>query len=441
MIRVGMVSLGCPKNQVDAELMLSKIEKAGFALTNDAGLADIVIINTCGFIESAKDESIAEILNFCQLKEEGRIKKVIVTGCLAQRYKDEVRKEIPEADAVIGISKNADIVEAINTVLLDKTVESYGDIKEHEMSGDRIISTLPFYAYLRIADGCSNHCSYCAIPLIRGEFRSRPMQDVIDEANKLVSEGVRELVLVAQDTTRYGEDLYGDLKLAELLNKLCEIDNLHWVRLLYCYPERVTDELLDVIARQEKIVKYMDIPIQHCNGEILRSMNRSGDEKSLRKLFAKIRSIVPGITLRTTFIVGFPGETEEQYTELAEFADDVKFERLGCFAYSREEDTPAYDYENQIEEKIAQRRSDIIMQQQAIRMDEINAAKIGREIEVVVEGFDRYAECYFGRSSMDAPDIDGKVFFTSKDKRKIGDFVKIIINETLDYDLVGETIY
>ena len=439
-IKVGMVSLGCSKNQVDAERMLFKIKEAGYKLVEDAALSDVVIINTCGFIESAKAEAIETILEFAQLKKEGKIKKIIVTGCLAERYKNEVAEEIPEADAVIGIGCNGDICEVINKALADERVIEFNDKETLSLEGERIISTLPFFAYLKVAEGCDNRCTYCAIPSIRGRFRSKPIEKVIEEAKSLAESGVRELNLIAQDTTRYGEDLYGELALPKLLRELCRIEKLKWIRILYCYPERVTDELLEVIAAEPKIVKYMDLPIQHVNADILKKMNRKGDEKSLRELIKKIRKAIPNIILRTTLITGFPTETDEQFTELAEFVKDIRFDRLGCFAYSAEDGTPAATMEGQIDEDIKQRRADHIMEMQMMISEKNNTKMLGKTVEAVVEGFDRYAECFFGRTSADAPDIDGKIFFKSKEKLSMGQFVMVKIDDTMDYDLIGEVI-
>lgn len=441
-VKVGMVSLGCNKNQVDAERMLFDIKNEGYQLVADAALADIAIINTCGFIESAKQESIETILEFAQLKKEGRIKKILITGCLAERYREEVSELIPEADAVVGIGCNKDIKKILDRVLANENVQSYGDKTDLPMTGGRIRTTLPFFSYLKIAEGCSNCCSYCAIPSIRGKFRSVPMEELVKEAKELVDGGVRELNVIAQDSTRYGEDLYGEPRLAELLTELCKIDNLKWVRVLYCYPERVTDKLLDVIAKEDKIVKYLDIPIQHCDGDILKKMNRPGDESTLRGLIEHIREKVPNIVLRTTLITGFPTETEEQFNTLAEFVRDMKFDRLGCFAYSEEEGTKAAEMQGQVDEEVRKHRADIIMEQQQFIMAQKNSAMQGQTVEVVTEGFDRYGECYFGRSAADAPDIDRKIFFTSPEKKLVpGKFVKVKITDMLDYDLIGEVDY
>ena len=438
-VKVGMVSLGCNKNQVDAERMLYKIKEAGYQLVADAALSDIVIVNTCGFIESAKQEAIETILEFGKLKEEGRIKKIIVTGCLAERYKEEVGELIPEADAVVGIGCNDNIIDILDHVLANERPLSFGNKLDLPMSGGRIQTTLPFYSYLKIAEGCSNCCTYCAIPSIRGKFRSVPMETLIEEAKNLAERGVKELNLIAQDSTRYGEDLYGESRLPELLTELCKIEKLKWIRILYCYPERITDKLLDIIAKEEKIVKYIDVPVQHCCEDILKKMNRPGNEQTLRELMKKMREKIPGVIIRTTLITGFPSETEEQFNQLADFVKDMRFDRLGCFPYSQEEGTKAAEMPDQLDEETKQRRADVIMEQQQIIMAQNNEQMIGKTIEVVTEGFDRYGECYFGRSAADAPDIDGKIFFRSPERKLTsGSFVKVNITETLDYDLIGE---
>ena len=438
-VKVGMVSLGCSKNQVDAERMLYKIGKAGYKLVEDAALADITIVNTCGFIESAKQEAIDTILEFGKLKEEGQIKKIIITGCLAERYKEEVAELLPEADAVIGIGCNDDIVKILDHVLANEKVTRFDNKLNLSLTGGRVQTTLPFYSYLKIAEGCSNCCSYCAIPAIRGKFRSVPMDDLIAEAKQLASFGITELNIIAQDSTRYGEDIYGESRLPELLTELCRIDGLKWIRVLYCYPERISDKLIEVMAKEEKIVKYIDMPIQHCDGDILKKMNRPGDEQFLRELVKKLRDAIPDIILRTTLITGFPTETEEQFEHLAEFVKDMRFDRLGCFPYSEEEGTKAAAMEGQVDVEIRQHRAEVIMEQQQIIMSENNEKMIGTTIEVVTEGFDRYGECYFGRSAMDAPDIDGKIFFDSPDRKlHCGEFVKVDITEVLDCDLIGK---
>jgi len=438
-IRVGMVSLGCPKNQVDAEKMMFSLRKYGFELIQDAALADVAIINTCGFIQSAKEEAIETMLEFIALKKEGRIKGVICTGCLAERYKQDILDEMPELDAVVSLGKDAEIAQIVKDIMSGENGEKLyaGDKCSLPLEGGRIISTQPFYAYLKIAEGCSNGCTYCAIPAIRGKFRSRTIENILEEARWLADNGVTELVVVAQDTTRYGEDIYGESRLPELLTELCKIEGFHWIRTLYLYPERITDKLIDTIAEQDKLVKYFDIPIQHCNADILKRMNRCGSRETLTELIGKIRARIPNVIIRTTLITGFPGETQEQFEELAEFANDMCFERLGCFAYSAEEGTPAAKFEGQLPDEEKERRSDVIMEQQMFINDVQNQEMIGKVVEVVTEGFDRYAECCFGRSAADAPEIDGKIFFSSERKLTVGEYVKVKIDDTLDCDLLG----
>ncbi len=438
-VRVGMVSLGCPKNLVDAETMLYDLREAGYEIVPDAALADIVIVNTCGFIESAKQEAIDTILEFCTLKDEGRIKAVAVTGCLAERYKEEILGEIPEVNAVVGIGKNSDICEVVKRLSQgDSGIMTFDDKDKLCIEGRRIVST-DHYAYLKIAEGCSNCCTYCAIPSIRGKLRSRSIESVVSEAKWLAKAGVSEIILVAQDTTNYGFDLYGEPRLAQLLEELCKIDGIRWIRTLYCYPERITDELLEVMAREDKIVNYLDIPMQHCNGDILKAMNRKGDNASLRALVDKIRAKIPDITLRTTLIAGFPGETQEQFEELCQFVKDVRFDKLGCFTYSAEEGTAAEKMSDQIDFKTKEERCDEIMNEQMLISYELNEKKIGNTYEVVCEGFDRYAECFFGRGRADAPEIDGKIFFSSASGKKYrpGEYVNVTIDDVLDYDLIG----
>ena len=439
--RVGMVSLGCSKNQVDAERMLFMLRQEGFEIVADAALADVVIINTCGFIETAKQEAIDTILEFCTLKQEGRIKAVICTGCLAERYRDEVLTEIPELDAVVGIGRNSEIVEIIRSIYAGEDhITAFGEKEALSIEGGRVLSTQPFTAYIKVAEGCDNRCSFCAIPDIRGHFRSRPMENIIEEARGLAEKGVKELIVIAQDTTRYGKDIYGEYKLAELLRELCKIDGFKWIRTLYAYPDKITDELLDAIAEEEKLVKYLDIPLQHCNKDILRRMRRAGDRETYTALIKRIRERVPGIVLRTTLITGFPGETEEQFEELCEFVKEIKFERLGCFAYSAEEGTPAAEFDGQLSVRIKEKRSEIIMEEQMFISDRFNESRLGQTLEVVTEGFDRYAECWFGRSAADAPEIDGKVFFTSDRKLREGEFVMVEVDDIMDYDLLGTRV-
>lgn len=437
-IKVGMVSLGCAKNQVDAEMLLFTLRQAGYMIVNEASLADVAIVNTCGFIEQAKQESIDEILELAELKKEGKLKAIIVTGCLAERYQSEVMKELYEVDAVIGIGANADIAEVVDRALNGERVSSFPDKLCLPLEGGRLQSTPPYYAYLKISEGCDNCCTYCAIPSIRGKFRSRKKESLIEEARALADRGVKELIIIAQDTTRYGEDIYGYPAVHELLQEIAKIDGLRWIRLLYCYPDRITDNLLDTMAENDKILKYIDLPLQHCSGNILKAMNRRGDKDSLEALIGKIRAKLPGVVLRTTLITGFPGESEEDFAELSEFVKNMRFERLGCFAYSREEGTKAAELENQIDESVKQERQNIIMEQQQGIMFDYTQSLIGKELEVLVEGFDRYAECYYGRSKADSPDVDGKVFFTATDRKpKEGEFVRVKIEDCLGCDPIG----
>ncbi len=439
--KVGIVSLGCAKNQVDAEMLLFTLKNKGFTIVNDPADADAVIVNTCGFIESAKQESIDEIIELGKLKQEGTIKAIIVTGCLAERYQSELTKQLYEVDAAIGIGANSMIADVVLKVLEGNKVKLFPEKNKLPLEGGRVISTPPYTAYLKIAEGCDNCCTYCAIPLIRGHFRSRQPDDVIKEAEMLAKRGVKELNVIAQDTTRYGEDLFGEPYLAKLLKRLCQIDGFKWIRVLYCYPDRITDELIDTMANEEKIVNYIDIPLQHCNGEVLKNMNRHGDRESLTRLLNKIKAKIPDVVIRTTFICGFPGETDEQFEELAEFAADMRFQRLGCFPYSREEDTKAAQMPNQIDEDIKQKRAEIIMEHQQSVMADYCEGLVGKDIEVLVEGYDRLAECYFGRTYADAPEVDGCVFFTcGENKPKAGDFIKVKINDYTGCDPVGEAV-
>lgn len=438
MAKVGMVSLGCSKNQVDAELLLARLKNGGFEICNDAEKCDAVIINTCGFIEDAKRESIESILEFCDLKETGNIKAVIVTGCLAERYLGDIAEEIPEADAVIGIGRNGDIVSIVSDALEGKKNVLSGQKIDLPLEGERILANAPYFAYLKVADGCDNCCSYCAIPLIRGKFRSRPMENIIEEAKALVSAGVTELNVVAQDTTRYGEDRYGEFMLPELLTELCKIEGAKWIRILYCYPDHITDELLDVMAKEEKIVKYMDIPIQHANGRLLSLMNRHGDSEKLLALMKKIRARMPDIAIRSTVIAGLPTETQDDFEELIHFIRAVRFERLGCFPYSPEEDTPAAAMDGQVDDEIKQRRTQIVMEEQYKIAKELGAAMIGQVLTVLVEG--RSERHYFGRSYMDAPDIDTRIYFKAKHRHVPGDYVKVLIGDVDEYDLVGRAL-
>ena len=438
MYKVCMVSLGCPKNQVDAEMMLKLLENDGFEICGEEAQADAIIINTCGFIESAKAEAIENILEASQYKKDGNCKALVVTGCLAERYRDDVTEEIPEVDVCVGIGSNDKIAEIVKNAIEGKKGNFYGEKNELNLNNDRILGGYPFSTYLKIGDGCDNCCTYCAIPKIRGRMRSRTIEDCVNEAKKLADKGVTELIVVAQDTTAYGEDIYGESKLPELLTELCKIEGLHWIRTLYTYPDRITDKLLDTIAREQKLVKYLDIPLQHVNGEILKRMNRKGDCESLSDLIDKIRVKIPDITLRTTIITGFPGETEEQFCEMAEFVKEKRFDRLGCFTYSAEEGTLAAEFPDQIDEQVKADRMENIMELQMTISAEKNEEKAGTVTEVLIEGWDDYIKCYFGRNAADAPEVDGKIFFMSSRPLKIGEYVNVRINDCLDYDLLGE---
>ena len=438
--KVGIVSLGCAKNQVDAEMLLYTLRQRGFEIVNDPADADAVIVNTCGFIDSAKQESIDEIIELGNLKREGKIKAIIVTGCLAERYQDEITKQLYEIDAAVGIGANEQIADIVTEALEGKKIEQFPDKLLLPLEGGRVQST-PFYtAYLKIAEGCDNKCTFCAIPMIRGKFRSRKIENLLAEAKQLAADGVRELNVIAQDTTRYGEDLYGKPSLDKLLTELCKIDGLHWIRVLYCYPDSITDELIDVMAREEKVLNYIDLPLQHCNSDILRKMHRRGNRESLTALLRKMREKIPNVIFRSTFITGFPGETEEQFEELAEFAKEINFQRLGCFAYSQEENTPAAKMPEQLDEETKQRRADIIMEHQQQVMADYCESLIGTEAEVLVEGYDRLAECWYGRTYADAPEVDGCVFFTADKKPAVGDFVTVKITDYMGCDPVGERV-
>ena len=439
--KTAVISLGCAKNQVDAEMLLYTLKERGFKLVDEAEKADAVIVNTCGFIDSAKQESIDEIIELGSLKREGKIKAIIVTGCLAERYQDEITKQLYEIDAAVGIGANEQIADIVEKALSgEETIELFPDKLLLPLEGGRVQST-PFYtAYLKIAEGCDNKCTFCAIPMIRGKFRSRNIESLIDEAKRLAAQGVRELNVIAQDTTRYGEDLYGEPSLDKLLTELCKIDGLHWIRVLYCYPDSITDSLIDVMAKEDKIVKYIDLPLQHCNSEILHRMHRRGDRESLTALLRRIKEKMPNVIFRSTFITGFPGETEEQFEELAEFAKEINFQRLGCFAYSQEEGTPAAKMSGQLDEETKQRRADIIMEHQQSVMADYCESLIDTEVEVLVEGFDRIAECWYGRSYADAPEVDGCVFFTAEEKPAVGDFIKVKITDYMGVDPFGEKV-
>ena len=437
--KIGMISLGCSKNRVDGEMMLYSLKEKGYELVKNVAYCDVAIVNTCGFIEDAKEESIEEILELVRMKNEGIIKGIIVTGCLAERYRSEVMKELYEVDAVVGIGGNKDISEVVAEVLESKKVELYPEKTQLPLCGGRIRSTPFYYSYLKIAEGCDNKCTYCAIPLIRGSFRSRPMDDILNEARELGRKGVKEFIVIAQDSSRYGEDLCGRSLLPELLRKLCAIEEVSYVRVLYCYPERITDELIEVFAEEPKLLKYIDIPMQHCSARILKRMNRRGDRESLSALVHKLRERVPGIVVRTTLMTGFPGETEEDFAELSEFVEEMKFDRLGCFAYSIEENTPAASMKDQLDEETKRHRQNIIMEQQSMMMVQTNRRFIGKKLSLLCEGYDRPTQCYYGRTYADAPEVDSKVYFITEggEKPKIGEVVKVVITDSLEYDLMG----
>ena len=441
MTKVGFISLGCSKNLVDTEVMLRTLYDAGFEITPDETEAEIIVINTCGFIESAKQESIENILDAAKLKEWGKCRHIVVTGCLAERYRDEIMQEMPEVDAIIGVGSLEDITEACSAVLRGENYSSFKDKETSRLGGERILTTDEHTAYLKIAEGCDNKCTYCAIPMIRGRLRSRPIEDIVKEAQDLEAMGVKELNLIAQDTSRYGLDLYGEYSLAKLVRAITESTTIPWIRLLYCYPDKITDELIEELANNPRLVKYMDIPIQHISDKMLKAMNRHGGKELIRDAVRRLREGVPGIVLRSTAMVGFPGETEEDFCELCEFIKEARFDRFGAFTYSAEEGTLAAEFDGQIDEQIKQDRYDVLMQTQLTVAEELGAAKVGSVQTVLCDGYDTVAEVYYGRSYADAPDVDGKVYFTSP-RRKIntGAFVQVKITEAMDYDLVGEVI-
>lgn len=442
-IKIGFVSLGCSKNLVDTEVMLAKLVSAGYEITPEDIEADVIIVNTCAFIESAKNEAIENILDVAWLKEHRSLRAIIVTGCLAERYRTQIFDEIPEVDAVIGVGSLDHITEAVEAVLKGEKYSFFGDKNTAALGGERIVTTPEYTAYLKVAEGCDNRCTYCAIPLIRGGFRSRPIEDLVKEAKELESIGVKELNLIAQDTTRYGLDLYGEYRLPELIRAICEATAIPWIRILYCYPDKITDELISEIKNNDRVVKYIDLPIQHINDRVLSAMNRHGDSAMIKAVVEKLRREIPDICLRTTVIVGFPGETEEEFNELCEYVAQTEFDRLGAFTYSREEDTPAYDFEDQIDEQTKQDRYDIIVREQLHIAERKNQAFVGKRMTVLCEAYDAVAEIYYGRSAYDAPDIDTKVYFRNAlGKKRIapGTFVEVDIEEAVDYDLIGKAV-
>ena len=437
MANIGFISLGCAKNQVDCERMMYRVQEAGHTVKGDIVGSDVVVINTCGFIDSAKSEAIDYILQTAALKAEGLVGKILVTGCLSQRYQTMILDEMPEVDGVLGTGSYTEIVGAVDALLQDQSVCEFGSIDAPEQETGRIVTTPEHYAFLKIAEGCDNRCSYCVIPSLRGKFRSRQMDDILYEARLLADSGVKELIVVAQDTSRYGTDFPEHKRLLpELLRELCKIEALHWVRVHYVYPDEIDDAFIDVMAQEPKIVKYLDIPIQHCNSKILKLMNRRGDGQFLRELFAKLRSRIPGIVIRTSLITGLPGEGEEEFQELCEFLRDLRLERVGAFAFSPEEGTPAAEMEF-VDNDIAIKRAETVEMIQSAIMDDWCESMIGKTMEVLVDGFDEELEQFFGRSYADSPDIDGRVWIASQEPLREGTFVKVTIDGCMDGDLSG----
>ena len=437
MATIGFISLGCAKNQVDCERMMFRVQEAGYTVSDGVVDCDVVVINTCGFIDSAKSEAIDHILRVAELKKAGRVGKILVTGCLSQRYPDEIRQELPEVDGVLGTGSYTEIVPAIEELLEDKHVENLGSIDAPEVETGRIMTTPAHYAYIKIAEGCDNRCAYCIIPYLRGRYRSRQMDDVLYEARMLAESGVKELIVVAQDTSRYGTDLPGHKRLlAPLLRELCKIEKLHWIRVHYVYPDEIDDELIDTIAQEEKIVKYLDIPIQHCNDTILKKMNRRGSGEFVAALLAKLRERIPGLVIRTSIITGLPGEGEAEFAELCEFLKKQRMERVGAFPFSPEEGTPAakMDYPDS---DVAQQRAEMVEEIQSRIMDDYNASMVGRTLEVLVDGYDEDAEQFYGRTYADSPDIDGRVWIACDEPLTVGDFVQVTIDAVEDGDLCG----
>ena len=432
-MKIAIISLGCPKNQVDADVFCHALIKAGHTTTADLSMADCIIVNTCGFIESAKAEAIENILMACEYKQMNPDLKVVVTGCLAERYREQIRTEIPEVDAVVGIGSNK-ALPAILERLTAGPAESYGPKTDMPLGGSRVISTPAHYAFLKISEGCNNRCHYCAIPMIRGGLRSRPVEDCVAEARWLVGEGVKEIILVAQDLTAYGDD-WKNNSICRLLDELNGIEGLEWIRLLYAYPGRITDEFIAAMARNDKVLKYLDLPIQHANDVILKAMNRKGDQATIRSAVARLRAAMPGITLRTTLIAGYPGETEEQFEELCAFVKEMEFDRLGCFAYSPEEDTVAAGLPDQVPEEEKQRRAEVVMQAQTNIMTRKQAARVGETLTVLCDGVDEESGLYLCRTTADAPDIDGTVCVNSEEPLYPGEFYRVTVEESDLYDL------
>ena len=438
MARIGFISLGCAKNQVDCERMMYRVQEAGHEVTMDPAGCDVMVINTCGFIDSAKSEAIDNILQTAQLKDAGMVGKILVTGCLSQRYQNEILEQMPEVDGVLGTGSYHRIVPVIEALLTeDVEVALFDSIDEPELETGRVMTTPEYFAYIKVAEGCDNRCAYCVIPSLRGKFRSRTMDDVLYEARLLAASGVKELIVVAQDTSRYGTDFPEHKRLLpELLRQMCKIEGIRWVRVHYLYPDEIDDELIEVIATEEKIVKYLDIPIQHCNDKILKLMNRRGNNAWLRELFAKLRDRIPGLVLRTSVITGLPGEGEEEFEELCQFLKEHRLERVGAFAFSPEEGTPAAEMEHVDFETAAQRAEMVEIIQSRI-MDDYNEAMMGKVLDVLVDGYDEEAEQFYGRSYADSPDIDGRVWIASDEPLREGQFVKVQIDGTVDGDLSG----
>ena len=439
-IKIGFVSLGCPKNLVDTEVMLGILGNSGYQIVSNPEDADVIVVNTCGFIDAAKTESIETILEMAQYKN-NNCKLLIASGCLAERYHDDILKELPEVDAVVGTGDYTKIAEVIKSALNGEKPVLYGNMDMPEPEGQpRMVSTGNASAYLKIADGCDNRCTYCIIPKLRGKYRSRHIEDIVSEAETLAKDGIRELIVIAQDTTRYGIDLYGEYRLPDLLQELCKIDGIHWIRVHYLYPEVITDDLISVFKNEDKIVKYMDIPIQHCNDEVLKRMGRHGNKEQLYSLINKLRNEIPGLVIRTTVIAGFPGETEEQFGELLQFVKDMKFERLGAFAYSQEEDTPAAKLPEQIEQDVKDARAAQILEIQSEISKEHQNSLLQKQLEVLVEGYDMDNLMYYGRSYADSIDIDTTVYFAAEDEVLSGSFVKVEILDADEYDLTGKLV-
>ena len=436
---VSFISLGCAKNQVNCEQMMATVQHAGHNVVLSPEGADVAVVNTCGFLASACEEAIDNILEMAELKKEGKLKKIIVTGCMAQRYKDDVLHELPEVDAVLGTGSYGEIARAVDEVMAPGGLRPcyMGDIQNCVQGGARILSTPPWYAYLRIAEGCDNRCAYCVIPSLRGRYRSRRMEDVLAEAKRLADAGVKECIVIAQDITRYGIDLYGERRLAALLRELCRLD-FRWIRLHYLYPDEFTDELIDTIAAEDKVLPYLDIPIQHCNDKVLKAMNRRGDKAELLALFRKLRARIPGLVLRTSLITGLPYEDEAAFEELCEFLQEVRIERAGVFPYSPEEGTPAAKMLNRVDTDEAERRADLVVDVQSRIMDDFNDSRMGGVTEVLCDGFDSQAMMFVGRSYAESPDIDGRIYFTADHEVEAGEFVPVRITGAMDGELTGE---